>query len=38
MIKLHKTLSQLQHDPLNQPFFQLADYVDWLEAGLNNSK
>lgn len=38
MIKLHKTLSQLQHDPLNQPFFQLADYIDWLEAGLNNSK
>jgi hypothetical protein len=31
---LHATLSSLQKDPLNAPFFLFADYVEWLEKEM----
>lgn len=35
---LHETLSALQSDPLNAPFFLFADYVEWLEKELKGMR
>ncbi len=38
MAGLHKTLKGLRDDPMHQPFFQFADYVEWLEVEMSDKK